>query len=723
MFNEVSDFARLNPTYVSNPGHALAGNNRVTARVKSLTMHNSIKDEYSELENEFDETYYAETYPGLSGTEPDLLVHFITHGWKEGRNPTPCFNTRFYLDFYPDVKELLINPFYHYIKWGKAEKRVTNEDQLLKEIYSELSETFDAKYYAESYPDVLKREQDLLLHYIKRGWKEGRNPAPYFDTEFYLDYYPEIKGLSVNPFYHYVKWGKSENRLTNHDQLMKEIHAVLDSEFDENYYAGTYPEIAKKGVDPVTHYIEYGWKKGLNPTPYFNTRFYLKNNPDVEDLSINPFYHYLKWGKSEKRHSQESVYKPLESKLLLYCARTRIDNETRDSIRDLAGRDIDWEYVQRSAAKNGVIPLIYRALADICPESIPGAVLNKMHERVEWVVSINEQIQKILLDILTLFDKEKIPVVPFKGVTFILCTYGDLSLRETIDVDLLVHRKEFLRAKDLLIRNGYHHMYFGIAEVQTVQAQLARDDNKMSIDLHYALTPKFQEFNVEEAKSGSRTEQQDWNKLNTSYTNWFFSLDSSPMWKRLGSITMCDKSVPVLSPEDLLMVATIQCIKEYWQTLKRICDVAEIIKANPGLNWSWLMEQFNMVYSERKFLLCIRLAYDVYKITLPEDILMKITNSKLEYLSMMKRFQYCHDYDSGIRLKGFSQISLLLTTDRMRDLAGCLGYIYRHLRVRDNISRTISNNLQFLNFLISQIRIYIAYKKDPENIYSYIAKL
>ena len=42
---------------------------------------------------------------------------------KEGRNPSPLFNTNSYLSNNPDVKISRINPFYHYLAYGLKERR------------------------------------------------------------------------------------------------------------------------------------------------------------------------------------------------------------------------------------------------------------------------------------------------------------------------------------------------------------------------------------------------------------------------------------------------------------------------------------------------------------------------------------------------------------------------------------------------------------------------
>lgn len=52
---------------------------------------------------------------------------------------------------------------------------------------------FDSKWYLEQYPDVAKDGINPAKHYLKYGWKEGRNPSVFFDTNKYLKEHPNCK--------------------------------------------------------------------------------------------------------------------------------------------------------------------------------------------------------------------------------------------------------------------------------------------------------------------------------------------------------------------------------------------------------------------------------------------------------------------------------------------------------------------------------------------------
>lgn len=73
--------------------------------------------------------------------------------------------------------------------------------------------------------------------------------------------------------------------------------------FDKIYYRQQLKKIGQKKADPIPHYLQEGWKVGLDPHPCFNTAFYLETNADVKELGFNPFLHFVVYGYKEDRYT------------------------------------------------------------------------------------------------------------------------------------------------------------------------------------------------------------------------------------------------------------------------------------------------------------------------------------------------------------------------------------------------------------------------------------
>ena len=233
----------------------------------------------------FDCNYYLTKYPDVI---IDPVIHFVLIGAEKGYNPSKNFDTLFYLEHYPEVKDSGLNALGHYVEFGRAEGRLKNKIE--EEIYElKSSGEFDEIYYLESYPDIKDNGLDPIEHYIKYGRQEGRFKSNKEEFEAC-----NIIGIDSNSIDF-----KSLNALDKQEK--DEYYAILchseicwDNYFEEN-------ECKQNDVDPIIHYIK-NWKK-TKPVikDYFDTKLYLSFYQDIVESNMNPLLHYVNIGKEEGR--------------------------------------------------------------------------------------------------------------------------------------------------------------------------------------------------------------------------------------------------------------------------------------------------------------------------------------------------------------------------------------------------------------------------------------
>jgi glycosyltransferase involved in cell wall biosynthesis len=79
--------------------------------------------------------------------------------------------------------------------------------------------------------------------------------------------------------------------------------ARVVSAFDKHYYLANNPDVARAGIDPLSHFMLHGWKEHRDPSPEFSVSHYLTRYPDIARAGINPFIHYVLHGQRERRSS------------------------------------------------------------------------------------------------------------------------------------------------------------------------------------------------------------------------------------------------------------------------------------------------------------------------------------------------------------------------------------------------------------------------------------
>ncbi|MHA1279822.1 MAG: glycosyltransferase family 2 protein, partial [Candidatus Helarchaeota archaeon] len=74
---------------------------------------------------------------------------------------------------------------------------------------------FDESYYKQTYSEIQSVRINPIMHYIKTGWSEGKNPSPDFDTVYYLRENKDIRKAQINPLVHFIQYGQGEGRPPN----------------------------------------------------------------------------------------------------------------------------------------------------------------------------------------------------------------------------------------------------------------------------------------------------------------------------------------------------------------------------------------------------------------------------------------------------------------------------------------------------------------------------
>ncbi|MEH2417060.1 nucleotidyltransferase domain-containing protein [Nostoc sp.] len=387
-----------------------------------------------------------------------------------------------------------------------------------------------------------------------------------------------------------------------------------------------------------------------------------------------------------------------EINLLLCCTRIKIDTSTTSQIHKLLQTDLNWDYLLQKAYQHGVFLLLYESLQKTHPELIPQNISNRLHAYSRIKTARNLFLAKQLCQILDLLGSDNISAIPFKGPTLATLAYGNLVLREFSDLDILVRKDDYLRAKELLIRQGYRHKYFPEHEVDSYQAQLIRDDGKVGIDLHYEMVTK----------------------------DSFFPLDSTPFWQRLQPLSIAGQTVATLQPEDALLVAYIHGSKEDWRSLKRVCDFAELIRAYPQLNWEQILEPVERLGNKRGFLLALLLACNHLSLPLPEVVSQKFKVSpQLRFLAEQLYQQMVCDAELENQLTPSDGLSFFIgglslvriaNTDSFRvRVQYCLDIAFR-LNERDRAFFLLPDFLYFLYYPLRWFRLIKTYKFGKDKI-------
>jgi hypothetical protein len=125
-------------------------------------------------------------------------------------------------------------------------------------------------------------------------------------------------------------------------------------------------------------------------------------------------------------------------RLLLRCARWPLLEKDLAAIRRLAAAmDLDWTFFLLLCGHHRIPPLVYRALSAAGAAAPASAMATLKAAATENALSVFRYLTKTR-HFCDLLERAGIPVRVLKGVPLSQRVYGDPSLRDVGDIDLLI---------------------------------------------------------------------------------------------------------------------------------------------------------------------------------------------------------------------------------------------------------------------------------------------
>jgi Uncharacterised nucleotidyltransferase len=277
----------------------------------------------------------------------------------------------------------------------------------------------------------------------------------------------------------------------------------------------------------------------------------------------------------------------IEEQLLLCCARTDVTDNIAEHIKLLIQQKIDWDELIELSIYHQVYPLLYQNLQRICGELLPVNFIIQLRYLNYKNIASSMSLTTKLLELLTFFAAENIPVIPYKGSVLAAGIYQDLCLRQSYDIDLFVDSEDVVKSASLLMSQGYK-----LDQKQHWEQSFVNCETGVTVDLHQGMAQSY----------------------------YPFRLDFNHCIQRCQKVNLLNHLVTSFSTEDLLLVLSVQIVKDSYGwtcTLAKICDISELIYRNPEMEWQLVIDHAALIGCQRLLLLGVLLAHELLGTELP----------------------------------------------------------------------------------------------------------
>lgn len=182
-----------------------------------------------------------------------------------------------------------------------------------------------------------------------------------------------------------------------------------------------------------------------------------------------------------------------EEILLLGLSRLAFPGDLTGKISDLVKRINDWDYFSGLANEHGIAALAGLNLERLgLSGNVPEKAYSVLRNALMMSISRNAFHLSSIEELLALFNKEGIKVILLKGLALELTIYGNSGLRQMTDVDILVDKDQYLRARNILMQFGYDSMPVKSGFHRPIMAWTGKHlpamlKNGTSVDIHIEL--------------------------------------------------------------------------------------------------------------------------------------------------------------------------------------------------------------------------------------------
>src|ERR1700733_10013092 len=143
--------------------------------------------------------------------------------------------------------------------------------------------------------------------------------------------------------------------------------------------------------------------------------------------------------------------------LLAACSIWPPSHRRKNAIRDAAAGSIDWALFLRIVRRHDVVGLVHDGLGR-AQIAVPPDIARSLAEQADALVRENLALAAEAVRLQQLFAEANLPVAFIKGVSLAKLAYGDLGIRHSKDLDLLVAPESFPAAAVLVEHAGYRRV-------------------------------------------------------------------------------------------------------------------------------------------------------------------------------------------------------------------------------------------------------------------------
>jgi len=376
-----------------------------------------------------------------------------------------------------------------------------------------------------------------------------------------------------------------------------------------------------------------------------------------------------------------------EMQLLILCTKVSLSPNNILSIQHLSSNiETSYQTLIKLAYKHAVVSQLYHHFKSLFPEHPITLFLKPYYLSI---VQRNIAMCAELIKVTQLFESHQIPTLCFKGPALATLIYGNITLRQYGDVDILIKKQDKEKAialletkhfyPEILLKKSTKKMFFDAVNVLGFQCS----KKSVFMEIHWELLSK----------------------------NYAIEWEEANLWDKTQSVSINQKQLKTLGHTNHFLYLCTHGSKHLYERLSWVSDIDHYIQTQDDLDWEDVLIQAKKLGISRMLHLSLHLTQSLLQTPLPQEV-EKAMQLDIMAKKLAKKLTTLHFSKTQQKGKNIYSFKLLWdmrekTSDKLRFAL----YALFATKLDDFRFIQLPNYLAFLYPLVRPLRLIIKYLK------------
>ena len=286
-----------------------------------------------------------------------------------------------------------------------------------------------------------------------------------------------------------------------------------------------------------------------------------------------------------------------EMQLLLRCARVQLNDEDKAEIERCLESELDCEWLVQSAREHRIDGFLSMHLSAYSGRGVDAAVVDQLKQLRRANTVANLRLTKVLCELLDALSEREVEVLPYKGPVLMQRVYGEIGIRKTRDLDLVISERDLAICAEVLLEHGFKAAIEDSWSASVARRKLDKEivwfrgEDGTVVELHWRFTHPHFPFDLNLAGLRGARQQQPF----------------------------AGRNYDCIRLEEMIVILAVHGTMHVWAGIEQLVLFAECCRQEE-VDWPRVVQVAERYHQRRVLYLGLHLAAEYLQVELPDSL-------------------------------------------------------------------------------------------------------